>query len=267
MRRISLTIAVALAGVFFVSAVVLNRPRVRHVFDTAILAPLEIPARFLFTVSGSVRGWIDAVAHWRGVARENSDLKERITELESRVGILDSVQEQNTFLREALGLPGRSSLSFLDAGLFSVSWGVRGYEALLSEGANRGIASGQAVISAQGVLIGIVTDASPTNAHVRLAVDQRFEATARVLGGDATGVARGLGSEGMAFDLIVQGDEVEEGQAVVTTGTDQFPPGLVIGVIEHVESSATQLFKKVRIEPALDVSKSGRVLVVVAGVL
>ncbi len=41
-----------------------------------------------------------------------------------------------------------------------------------------------------------------------------------------------------------------------------FPPALVIGFVDHVESRAAQMFKKVRIRSAIKDTQLGKVLVI-----
>ena len=49
---------------------------------------------------------------------------------------------------------------------------------------------------------------------------------------------------------------------LMSTGNDLFPPALIIGSVDHIEANATQMFKKVRIRPAIKDVQLGRVLVI-----
>ena len=71
--------------------------------------------------------------------------------------------------------------------------------------------------------------------------------------------------QGLYFDLIVQSDLIKEGDVVVSSGTDLVPPALVVGTVSHVETKDTDLFKKVKIKPAMGEVKIGRVLIIRKG--
>ena len=66
----------------------------------------------------------------------------------------------------------------------------------------------------------------------------------------------------MFLDFVVQGDEIKEGDMLISTGNDQFLPALIIGSVDRVEANLTQMFKKVRIRPAVKDIQLGRVLVI-----
>ena len=77
-----------------------------------------------------------------------------------------------------------------------------------------------------------------------------------------SGIARGALNEGMYLDFVVQEDEIKEEDMLMSTGNDLFPPALIIGSVDHIEANATQMFKKVRIRPAIKDVQLGRVLVI-----
>ena len=66
----------------------------------------------------------------------------------------------------------------------------------------------------------------------------------------------------MYLDFIVQADDIKEEDKLISTGNDLFPPSLVIGSVDHIEVNDSQMFKKVRIRPAVKDTQLGRVLVI-----
>ena len=66
----------------------------------------------------------------------------------------------------------------------------------------------------------------------------------------------------MYLDFLIQGDDIKEEDVLISTGNDPFPPGLIIGSVDYVEDNATQMFKKVRISPAVQNVRLGKVLII-----
>ena len=83
-----------------------------------------------------------------------------------------------------------------------------------------------------------------------------------MMGSGTAGIARGALNAGMYLDFVVQADEIKEEDVLISTGNDQFPPSLIIGSVDHVEANANQMFKNVRIHPAVKDIQLGRVLVI-----
>ena len=148
------------------------------------------------------------------------------------------------------------------AGIFNVNLTPGGYNVLLNKGSRDGISEGDIVVSAGNVLIGRVQKVMDNFSRVLFVYDPAFKITGKILGSDVAGIARGALRDGMYLDLIVQADEIKEGDTLISAGDDMFPPALVIGQVDHVELNETQLFKKVRIKPAIQDGQIGKVIVI-----
>ncbi len=224
------------------------------------LALASRPATFLYAHVSAVREGVRAVTDFRQLADENAALREQVADLTHRTADAEDLARQNAELRDALGLPARGITVQLDASVFQVQQSPTGASALINRGTADGVARGDAVVTSQGVLVGVVGEVHERSATVQLSTDPGFEATARVRGTETSAIVRGTG-DGLRLDLVVQGDQVTEGDTVVSAGTDLLLPSLVIGTVAHVDERETALFKDVRVNPAWDHLLTGTVFV------
>ena len=192
----------------------------------------------------------------------NDELKqsqEIILGLKARI---ENLENENDFLRRAARISQRIDYPVVYAGIFNANLSPTGYNVLLNKGARDGISEGDVVITTENVLIGKIQKVTQNFSRVLFVSDPEFKITAKVISSGTSGIARGALSNGMYLDFIVQADEIKEEDMLVSTGNDLFPSALIIGSVDYVESNETQMFKKVRIRPAIKDSQLGRVLVI-----
>ncbi len=231
---------------------------VRHQY-----APGTQAAASVLNISGQLREWSEYLSHWKDISHENEDLHAAADKYAAAEAHIQALESENDTLRKAAGLSARIKRSMIPAGIFNVSLSPNGYRALINKGQTDGVAVGQAVISSEGMLIGKVSAVFSSSSQVMLTSDPEFSATVKVLNGSVSGILRGAMTEGLTLDLVTQSDDIIEGNTLVTTGDDLIPSGLTAGVVRHVENNDTQLFKKVKVNPAADPSSVlGTVLVV-----
>ncbi len=249
-----------LCSLCLVAAVILNiflLPQVRRQF-----APSQAGAS-IFNISAQIHEWSSYIARWKSLSLENDTLRASADKYIAAEARIQSLEAENEILRKSMSLSSRLKREFIPAGIYQISLTPDGYHALINKGEADGLAVGQAVISEEGLLVGKIAAVSSSSSRVMLVSDPGFSATIKVLNGQARGILRGALNEGLTLDLITQSDEIKEEDVLVTTGDDLIPPGLAAGVVRNVENNDTQLFKKVKVNPAIDPSRViGAVLVV-----
>lgn len=247
---------IGLAGAILLNFVLLKTVRRQY-------APAATAAASIFNISGQIHEWTSYITRWKQLSVENAQLKASAEQYVAAEAQVQSLQDENEALRKSAGLASRLKRRIVPAGIFNVSMTASGYSALINKGSREGILEGQAVISGEGMLIGKVAAVFTSSSRVMLTSDPAFSATIRVLGRQTSGILRGALSDGLTVDLVTQSDDIVEGDSLVTTGDDLIPAGLAAGVVRHVENNDTQLFKKVKVNPAADLSHyPGTVLVV-----
>lgn len=216
----------------------------------------------LFEKTRSISNWFRSIKHWGALIQENTDLKRQNADLIALSARLADVEEENELLRQAARVARKVPQELIPGSLFSVTLDPSGHHAMVNKGRRNGVRSGDVVVSGEGILVGQILEVFDSTARASLVKDPTFEITAQVLEGVTTGLVRGNLSQGLLFDLVAQEEEIKEGDMIISTGSDQFPAGLVIGQVENVEVNETKLFKEVRIRPSAESVTTGRILII-----
>ena len=238
----------------------------RYFFDRKLthIGPVlaKKPASYIFAKLESARFFLNGLANIRSLVSENEKFKKENLILVSRLADYENIKEESSFLKNAFKIASRFSNEIVYASIFSSQLGFDGYDVILTSGVESGANDNDIVITEDGVLVGKIKRSYDGFAHVLMVNDPDFSVTAKVLSSNTAGIAKGALDKGLYFDLIVQSDAIKEGDIVVSSGMDFFPPALIIGTVSYVETNETDLFKKVKIRPAMEDVKIGRVLVV-----
>jgi len=202
--------------------------------------------------------------------RDLSSLQARVLELE---GTIDRLMIENVRLREAeIELADlRQQLNFKRANptydLLAAEVIGRDPSNLLhyiviDRGTQDGIVVGMPVVTARG-LVGRVTSAYPQSARVILITDLSSSVNALIQSSRATGLIQGQGRQKLLMRYVEQGEQVEIGDIVLTSGLGgNFPKRLVIGQVAEVKSNNVDMFQEVWVESAVDFDRLEMVLVV-----
>lgn len=124
----------------------------------------------------------------------------------------------------------------------------------IDAGSRDGVKSGQTVVNGDG-LVGRTTRVGPFTSTVLLVTDPGFTVGARLTREGTVGLATGEGAR-LVYELV-EGGRVQVGDALLTTGSQTFVPGVPIGRVTEVRddggpvtSAAVEPFVRVA---ALDV--------------
>lgn len=256
LKTIILLFSIVVAAIF-ADSYFLDR-KLTHVGSAAV----KKPASYFFAKLESAGFFLRGFIKIRDLTAENESLKRENSNLLSQLAGYENAKEENNFLRKALNIFPRFRNEVVYANIFYFQLGPDGYDVLLSKGAEDKVNENDAVITENGVLIGRIKKSYDNFAHVLVVNDPDFSVTAKVLNFSTAGIAKGALDKGLYLDLIVQSDPIKEGDVVVSSGMDFFPPALIVGTVSHVEANETDLFKKVKIKPAMEEVKIGRVLII-----
>ena len=253
------------SGVIFLVAVIgavfLNKYVVK---DRMIFYPKTFInlSGYLFTKAENFGDFAEKIRNFNRLASENEKLKQ---DQEIVFGLkvkIDNLENENDFLRRAARISQKLDYPVIYAGIFNLNLAPAGYNVLLNKGIREGVSEGDVVVTAEGILVGKIQKVMQNFSRVLFVSDPEFKITARVIGSDTEGIARGALNDGMYLDFVVQEDEIKEEDVLISTSNDLFPSALIIGSVDYIETNATQMFKKVRIRPAIKDIQLGRVLII-----
>jgi rod shape-determining protein MreC len=95
-----------------------------------------------------------------------------------------------------------------------------------------------------------------------LLLDRESAIDAVVQRSRARGIVRGTGTQELEFVFVVRGDDVREGDEVITSGVGSvYPKGLRVGTVRAVEAGEELLLHTARVEPAVDFGRLEQVFV------
>jgi len=249
---------------FFICIVLalLNKFAFHNGLANAAVTLIRSPASFMFERVGFVRATVLELRNIRTLSNENAKLRQENTALVGRIGIQESLERENDFLRRSLRIVQRISRPTQSAGIFMSQFNGAGYQTMVNKGSSDGVGIGDIIISPEGVLIGRIAEVFSSYSRAQVTTDSAMEVGAKVLGKETMGIAQGALEQGMLLQLVVQEEDVAEGDTIVSNGHDSFPAGLILGSIIHIESNESDVFKKIRIEPALERIPLGPVLLI-----
>ena len=133
---------------------------------------------------------------------------------------------------------------------------------IINRGSDDGLRRGMPVVTQQG-LVGRISAVTAGAAHVQLITDPASIVNVRMEPSQSPGVLTGSISGDLALDMIPQGDNVQAGDLVLTSGLGgSFPPNILIGQVSGVRSRDQDLFQRAAIQPVVDFSQLEIVLVI-----
>ena len=193
--------------------------------------------------------------------QENKDLKNQQIQLREQLSSLKEVARENELLSAQLNFNARLNFDIVSARVVSFDPDNSRRFVTLDRGTSSGLRSGQAVMSS-GVLIGTVEEVNDYSSKIFLIGDPEFRIRAVAQDGRAQGVVRGQIGEGYVFEKIAQGETVNQGEQIVTTGSGLVPQGILIGVVDSVSKSENAIFQTANVRPLVDLNSLEIVFIV-----
>src|SRR5450432_533731 len=261
-RNLSVLAAVLFVQVFGLAVQVKrsNDPqqtRLIRVWAVATITPFE---QAIVHTQGAVYGVWHNYLYLRGVRQENRDLKAQVEQLKLEQVRLSQDASQARRLQALLGFKEQSILQTMPAQVVGSSGSEQSRSLFLDKGSEDGLKKNMAVITSEGV-VGKILQIYPHTAQVLLINDQTSGLGAIVERLRLQGIVRGSPNGETMLEKVMADEEVQPGDKVITTGGDGiFPKGLPVGSIVKVSSS--DLFLKIRLHPAADLSRLEEVLVI-----
>jgi len=262
-RNVSILVAVLFAQVIGLAVQVRRSPdgestRLIRIWAVSAVTPLEKAIVSLQNGVGSL--WHNYI-YLRGVRQENRELKEEIQSLRlQQVRLIDDA-EQARRLQLLLGFKEQFISRTVAAQVIGASGSPQSRAVYIDKGSRDGIAPDMAVVTADGI-VGKVLRVFNSTSQVLLIDDQSSGVGAILEKSRLQGILRGTPSGEVVLEKIMADEDVQPGEAVLSSGGDEiFTKGLPVGVVTKV-SRGKDGFLRIRVRPAVDLSKLEEVLVI-----
>ena len=206
------------------------------------------------TVTSGIANYFTSISNLRSAQDENSELKQRVQELQVELKQKEELASENTRLRAMLELKEQSRYKVLTARIIGRDPSVWFDSSIINRGSLDGVVLNMPVVT-DGGLVGRVTAVSPLTAQVDL-ITYSKSGLGGIIGqigeSNALGVVVGTSKKDLLEMKYVPGSiDVQIGQAVFTTGQDGiFPPGLKVGEIVNIVTGSATTPHLIQIRPA-----------------
>jgi len=262
--------------VLFATAVIAVVLAVLSVFSTTssplvnLAQTITSPFRAAYTASAS---WLmDKQSYYEDTSAlktENQELKKRIAEMEAEVRQAQNDSEENERLRRLMNLrEQRRDLSDLEAATITEHSTSNWTSYLtLNRGTDHGVEKNDCVITEAGYLVGVVSEVGSNWCTVLNIVDTDTSMGAQVFRTDDIGVAEGdfalMSRSRLRLDFLPAGAQLLNGDLVVTSGLGgYYPSGLVIGMVEEVQTDDSGATSYAILRPSADFDDLTQVFII-----
>jgi len=218
-------------------------------------SPFEALRRGADTALGPAQrtlgGAVSSVASaFDGESGADKRLREQNARLQAELRRTDDLRRRVRELDELLRLRDAGGYPMVPARVSAVGSSF-GFESTVSidAGSQDGIEPGQTVLAADG-LLGRTVRVAPFTSTVLLLTDPGFTVGARLDRQGTVGLATGTG-DGLELALV-EGGRLQVGDALLTTGSDTFVPGVPVGRVSSVDDD--RLVSTAQVEPFVDVT-------------
>ena len=231
-----------------------------------ILTPIRSGAEAL---TRQAEQYYSYIFRYESLVAENEALKEKIAQLEDDSRMAASLNRENDRLRALLELTeAHEDYKMVDAyiiGRSSTDWTST---FTLNRGTNAGIAKDMVVITANGAVVGLVTEAGPNYAVFKSVLDSSLEISATMASSGYSGMVTGAYSSGHAkmlrMDYLPSSAVIRNEDQVVTTGSTLYPRDLILGYVVDAGYDETGVSKFAMLEPAADIENLEQVFILTA---
>jgi rod shape-determining protein MreC len=231
--------------------------RLIRVWAVALVDPFQRSLRGITEVSEGA--WRSYRSLWRA-QQENQELRTQLVSAQSQILQLSEQAAESVRLRALLEFKSQLPFQTVAAEVIASSPGESSNAIFIGKGADEGVTSDLAVITPEGVL-GKTIAVFSHSSQVLLLTDPSSGVGVMLEKTRVQGVLKGDSRNLCLIRYIMNQEPVSPGEAVLTSGLDQiYPKGLRVGTV--VGTTAGNIYKRVEVKPAADLSRLETVLVV-----
>lgn len=243
-----------------------RKERDPNFIDRTVLA-LSTPVQSALTwaIDGGADTW-RSYAWLRGLRDQNEQLSAENGKLREQLNGLVETRAENERLRKLLTFAENTVGREIPARVIGVGPVSNALTLRINRGEDDGVMKGMPVVTADGV-VGQVIRATGSSADVLLITDSNSFMGVRNQRSRARAVAKGRGDREVTIDFqyALRTDDLEEGDAIVTSGTDGiFPPGLMVGRLTAIQRKSSGPLAYAQVIPSVDVHRIEEVFVLSA---
>ena len=261
--RVVLIVALLLAvGLAVISD--LTGLSVQDMVVKGVLTPIRSGASRLADGAEQIYNYIFG---YEALAAENEALKEQLSQMQDEARRADSVSRENSYLRSVIGLKENNpSWELVDAYVISRSSQEWSSTFTVSRGSNAGIEAGMCAITANGEVVGLVSEVGPNYAVIKSVMDSSLEISSTISSSGYNGMVQGGYASGLKgllrMNYLPSSAVIRNNDQVVTSGSMVYPRNLIVGYVVDAGFDDAGVAKYALLKPAVDVGSLELVFIV-----
>ncbi len=260
--RLFLILAVVLA-VFCAVLFTISRSNSTNLVQTVMM-----PVRSLASSAArTVEQYYNYAYNYESLKAENTVLQEKITEMESAIRSVDTLERENERLRELLNMTEEhSDYKFISA--YVISWDSSNWKSTftINKGSKNGIETGMCAVTEFNQMAGLVTEVGTNWATITTILDSSLEISASVSSTGYTGVVEGSYRSGETGNLRLSYLPIDavmkNGDQVVTTGSTLYPKDLILGYVSDADLDDNGISKYAVLDSAVNFDSLEQVFII-----
>ena len=229
-----------------------------------MLAPFRAAGTALTTTAEKYYGYM---FRYEALDAENKVLEERIAEMEDVARQADSVSRENERLRALLDLKAtHEDYKLVDA--YIIGWSSTDWENnfTINRGTSAGIQENMCAITANGEVVGLVTEVGVNYAVVTTVLDSTLEISGTISTSGYNGMVSGGYVDGhetlLQMNYLPSAAIIRNQDQVVTSGSTVYPRGLIMGYIVDAGFEETGVAKYALLDPAAEINSLEQVFII-----
>jgi rod shape-determining protein MreC len=225
---------------------------------TKITSPLQSSLTSAGTAITSLKSKAELV-------KENEELNKKLEQLSLDVSQLKTLEVENQVLREQLNFVEGQGYKFVTGRIISRSSQNSISTLVINRGSQDGIRISCPVVAGEGVLVGKIIEVGDHSATLLLLTDSQSRVAATIQNKDQTiGVVEGEHGISLKMAMIPQNEEIKIGETIITSGLQEnIPRGLLVGLIDKIDSASSELFSQAYVYPLVDYQKLNIVTILI----
>lgn len=262
--RVILIAAVLLAAILAVVGSVTN-VSLPNMFVQGVLTPARAGVSYLTDQAERLYGYL---FKYDSLVAENEALKQELAQIQDAARNADAVTRENDRLRQLLELKGTDEeYSFLDG--YIIAWSSNDWSntITINRGSNSGVEENMCAVTANGELVGLVSEVGPNYCVIKTVLDSSLEISATIAGAGYNGIVKGgyttESPNKLRMNYLPNTATIHIKDQVVTTGSTVYPRNLILGYVIDAGFDETGVAKFALLEPAADIGSLEQVFVVV----
>ena len=261
--RVILVLAVLLTAALAVVAGVTNQS-LPNLIVQGVMAPFRAAGTAL---TDTAEKYYSYMFRYEALEAENEALKADIAQMEDVARQADSISRENERLRALLKLKEQhEDYQIVDS--YIIGWSSTDWSNTytIKRGTSSGIKQNMCAITANGEVVGLVTEVGLNYAVVKTVLDSTLEISGTISTSGYNGMVSGGYIDGhetlLKMDYLPSDSIIRNQDQVVTSGSTVYPRGLIIGYVVDAGFEDTGVAKFALLKTAADIDSLEQIFII-----